>query len=79
MKALARTLGLVSFVATAAQASDIKLPAKISWAVHSESAGAEAAAIGAARQELLAAAWQQLKQENPADWMKAWTARRGRY
>lgn len=32
-----------------------------------------------ARQELLAAAWQQLKQENPADWMKAWTARRGRY
>lgn len=48
MKALARTLGLVCFIATAAQASDIKLPTKISWAVLSESAGAEAAAIGAA-------------------------------
>ena len=46
MKALSRAVALVCLFAASAQASDFKLPPKISWAVLSESARAEANAIG---------------------------------
>jgi uncharacterized protein len=46
MKAIARAFALFGLVAATAQAGDIRLPPKITWAVLSESARAEANAIG---------------------------------